>query len=136
VKGIYVKKDGVFPLRLTGQHCLMLHQTYPWLQQIGATDDETDAALEQIPSVTITGDDIAGALEIGVSAQVGEDIGFIRSRKYWIKAKHLPGMIKLLRLTGAYNLQGEAGLTIRRRAEEVAFFCSQNILDVLADARR
>jgi hypothetical protein len=55
------KRAKGFPVNLTKQHWFVIQQMYPWLESIGATDEQTDEAFALIPKWPITQADIDSA---------------------------------------------------------------------------
>jgi hypothetical protein len=110
----------------------MIQQLYPWLQKIGATDEATDEALALLPEFEMTAAHIDQALR-GATPDPLRDRSFYGSKTVRVRAEHLDGMVKLLKLTGMLIHQGQAGATIWRRGESLS---KVSTLDQLADAGR
>lgn len=122
-----------FPLTLTYQHYFMIRQCYPWLQQLGATNEATDMALKLIPVWEITADDVSWAITEGECPTFTYRHGFYGNKTIRVRGDELDGMIRLLRVVGAFTLASGATGTFNRRADLLE---SISIVDRLADAAR
>jgi hypothetical protein len=131
--GISKRAKG-FALQLSHQHWFIIRQIYPWLQSLGATDEDTDEALSLVPKWEINDKDLEEARKTGRSRALAYGGGFYRQKTLRVRADKLVGMIKLLNLTAAYSAaSSQASGTFTRRAERLA---SVSSLDMLADAAR
>ena len=125
------KRSNGFALALSHQHYYVIHQLYPWAREQGLTTPETDEALTLIPMWSIKPAEVKAAGDTGYISNMGFSDGFYRSKTIRVRAEHLQGMIRLLRLTAAFCQQGQVGGTLRRRANSLA---EVSILDQLCDA--
>jgi len=122
------KRAKGFPVNLTLQHWFIIQQLYPWLQSVGAADEDTDAAIKLVPNYKVTPIMIAEAV-------AGKDClsALYKSRTVRVRAEMLPGMIRLLKLAAMFTPGGQLGATLWRRACKLE---SIGELDMLADASR
>jgi len=125
------KRAKGFPLQLSYQHYFIIQQLYPWLQSIDAIDEEMDEAYELLPKQKIDYDHVKDAQLGQAPAFMNYQSGFFKSRTIRIRARHIAGMVKLLKAASIFCHQGQAGGTIWRRAESLE---SISELDLLADA--
>jgi len=122
-----------FPLQLSRQHFFIIHQMYPWLREKGLTDEATDEALALFPDWPIPEKDLELAVSDGYSTSMRYGSGFYRSKTIRVRAEHLQGVIKLLKISAAFQTSGQLGGTLCRRAERLG---SISAIDCLADASR
>lgn len=125
-----------FPIRLTFQHLFAIEQAYAWLEKRGMVDDEMAAAYATLPQWDVS-DEALEAIKAGDGGESGRwfhySQGFFKSKTFRVRASHVDGMLKLLRLCGGICHVGQTGSTIRDRAYALSQISP---LDLLADASR
>ena len=126
------KKLKGFPIKLTPQHFMTIHQLYPWLREQGLTDARTDAALSVIPERKFSAEELAEGLKVGALPDTDFKDGFFLSKTVRVRAEFLEGMIQLLRCCAACSRSGNLGPTFWRRAEDLSEI---SVLDQLCDAQ-
>jgi len=121
------KRAKGFPVALRLSHWFLVRQTYPWLQDRGATDEATDKALALIPSDPFNLQDIEEAVKSGRDSFHSA----CRNKTVRVRAADVPGMIRLLKMVSMFAPGGQLGATIWTRAIDLE---RVDALDLLADA--
>jgi hypothetical protein len=132
VKGLTLSKRAKgFALSLHYSHYFIIQQLYPWLQQIGALDEDMAEAYDQLPKFDVTAEDVQGAQQGEQPSFMSYDEGFYKSKTTRVRSEHVKGMAKLLKTVAMFCHQGQAGGTLWRRGEALD---KVSALDLLADA--
>lgn len=129
------KRAKGFPIRLSFQHFLVIHQTYAWLREQNLTDEDTEEAISLVPTFTVPREELEQAHKTGdiPSFHWRSQSGFYRSKTFRVRAENIGAMAKLFRLVGALITQGQLGRTLVKRAVALESVCP---LDRLVDAQR
>ena len=119
-KGLSKYRRG-FPVKLSGEHVLMLHMTYHWMQKYGETTPDLDELVAGMPPPTEGPPD-------GSAWQIRQHFNKVKTLRF--RGPDVPALIRLLERAISLPF---ASCTFRGRLRDLK---ALNTMDLMVDAQR